>query len=155
MRKGASICDLGGGTGHMLIKIGKAHPHLQLKLQDIPERVEQAKEIAWPREFPEAMEEKRIEFKPVNFFTESPIAGCDVYYVSSTDILLQPVLNFYTIAEAYPVCRAFTCILYSANTSSSHDWQDSQCLEILRNLRKAMGPHSRVLIRTRPLLESK
>ncbi|KAH6915484.1 O-methyltransferase-domain-containing protein [Coprinopsis sp. MPI-PUGE-AT-0042] len=112
LHSGASVCDLGGGIGHMLMKIGKEHPHLQLKLQDIPERVEEAKEVVWPREFPRAIEENRIEFKPVNFFDELPISGCDVYY-------LKHIL---------------------------HDWQDSQCLGILKNVRKAMGPHSRVLI---------
>ena len=29
-----------------------------------------------------------------------------------------------------------------------HDWPDAEALAILRNVRKAMAPHSRVLLRT-------
>ncbi|KAJ7512101.1 S-adenosyl-L-methionine-dependent methyltransferase [Mycena galericulata] len=83
LSKGASVCDLGGGVGTMTIQLAKAHPHLQLKLQDMPDRMVQAKEIIWPQQCPAALEEDRIEFKAINFLTESPIAGCDVYYLKN------------------------------------------------------------------------
>ena len=67
----------------MLMKIGRAHPHLQLTLQDIPERITQAMDSVWPEQFPQAIEDSRVEFVPIDFFTEPPVAGCDVYFVSS------------------------------------------------------------------------
>jgi len=63
------------------MQLAKAYPTLQLKLQDTPDRVQQAEKQVWPRECPEAIREKRIEFKAMDFLAESPIKGCDVYFV--------------------------------------------------------------------------
>lgn len=65
----------------MTMQLAKAHPQLQLKLQDMPDRMVQAKNTIWPEQCPAALQENRIEFKAINFLTESPIEGCDVYYV--------------------------------------------------------------------------
>ncbi|KAJ7661851.1 S-adenosyl-L-methionine-dependent methyltransferase [Mycena rosella] len=81
--KGATVCDLGGGVGTMTMELARAHPHLQLKLQDMPERMVQAKNTIWLAHCPEALKENRIEFKAIDFFTESPIPGCDVYYLKN------------------------------------------------------------------------
>lgn len=78
---GASVCDVGGGIGNMTLQLAKAYPTLKFKLQDLPERILQAKDEVWPRECPEAIKEERIEFEPINFLSESPIQGCNVYYV--------------------------------------------------------------------------
>lgn len=66
----------------MSMKLAQAHPQLQLKLQDVPERMLQAENDFWPMGCPEAIAENRIEFKAIDFFTEPPISGCDIYYVS-------------------------------------------------------------------------
>lgn len=78
---GASVCDVGAGIGNITLQLAKAHPHLQLKLQDLPERIVQAREEVWPKQCPEAIAENRIEFEAIDFFTQSPIPNCDVYYV--------------------------------------------------------------------------
>ncbi|TFK22818.1 S-adenosyl-L-methionine-dependent methyltransferase [Coprinopsis marcescibilis] len=110
--EGASVCDVGGGIGNITLQLAKAHPHLKLKLQDIPERIRQAKDVVWPKSCPEAIETDRIEFKAIDFFVDPPIPGCDVYYLKNI----------------------------------IHDWSDNDCIKILRGVRKAMSPHSRVLI---------
>lgn len=79
---GASVCDVGGGVGNISLRLAKAYPTLNLKLQDLPECMVQAKNEIWPKECPEAIAEKRIEFEAIDFLTESPIKGCNVYYVS-------------------------------------------------------------------------
>jgi hypothetical protein len=80
--KGAIVNDLGGGTGSVLLEIAREHQHLQLVLQDLPKQIEIAETEFWPKEYPEALEQGRITFTPVDFLTESPVASCDVYYVS-------------------------------------------------------------------------
>ncbi|KAG6919697.1 hypothetical protein DXG01_002643 [Tephrocybe rancida] len=77
---GATVCDVGGGVGALSIQLAKAYPKLRYKLQDTPERIRQAKEEVWPEKCPEAIAQNRIEFKAMDFFVESPIANCDVYY---------------------------------------------------------------------------
>jgi hypothetical protein len=69
------------------MQLAHSYPHLQLKLQDLPKRVMQVQNEIWPKECPEALKDGRIEFKAMDFFAESPIKGCDIYYVSSTVIL--------------------------------------------------------------------
>ena len=71
----------------MMMQLAHRYPHLQLKLQDSPERVVQAQNEIWPKECPEALKDGRIEFKAMDFFAESPIKECDIYYVRSTAIL--------------------------------------------------------------------
>ena len=79
---GASVCDVGGGIGNITLQLAKAYPNLNLKLQDLPERILQAKDEVWPKECPEAIKENRIQFEPIDFLSQSPISGCNVYYVS-------------------------------------------------------------------------
>ena len=62
MGRGTSVCDVGGGIGNMTLQLAKAYPTLNLKLQDLPERILQAKNEIWPKECPEAIEEEHIDF---------------------------------------------------------------------------------------------
>lgn len=78
---GATVCDVGGGIGAITMQLARAHPTLQLKLQDLPDRIQQAETQVWPKECPEAIKEQRIEFKVIDFLAESPIKGCDIYLV--------------------------------------------------------------------------
>jgi len=80
---GTTVCDVGGGIGHISMPLAKAHPHLKLKLQDLPASIEQARSTIWPKECPEAIAEDRIEFKAIDFFKEAPIEGCDIYFVKN------------------------------------------------------------------------
>ena len=79
----ASVCDVGGGIGNITLQLAKTYPTLDLILQDLPERILQAKNEVWPKECPEAIMEKRIKFEPIDFLSESPVQGCNVYYVSN------------------------------------------------------------------------
>ncbi|KAK7046634.1 3-O-methyltransferase 2 [Favolaschia claudopus] len=83
LKADATVCDFGGGVGAMAIQLARAYPQLHLKLQDLPDRMVQAETVLWPAECPEAIEENRIEFKAFDFFVESPIPGCDVYYLKN------------------------------------------------------------------------
>ena len=67
-----------------------------LKLQDLPERILQARNEFWPRDCPEAIEEKRIEFQSMDFLTESPIKNCNVYLVRWILMFLLTALKLYT-----------------------------------------------------------
>ena len=80
----ASVCDVGGGIGNITLQLAKAYPTLDLILQDQPECILQAKNEIWPKACPEAITEKRIQFKPIDFLSESPVQGCNVYYVSNS-----------------------------------------------------------------------
>ena len=45
MPQGATLCDVGSGVGFVPLAIAKAHPHLSITLQDLPEPLEQAKTV--------------------------------------------------------------------------------------------------------------
>ncbi|KAF9563367.1 S-adenosyl-L-methionine-dependent methyltransferase [Agrocybe pediades] len=80
---GATVCDVGAGVGNITMQLAKAYPSLQLILQDLPERVKQAREDVWPRKCPEAIEQGRIKFVPIDFFSGPPIPGCNIYYLKN------------------------------------------------------------------------
>lgn len=79
--KGATVCDVGGGVGNITMQLAKAYPELQLILQDLPARVKQAQSEVWPRKCPEAIEENRVQFVPMDFLKGPPVEGCNIYYV--------------------------------------------------------------------------
>ncbi|KAG0703306.1 S-adenosyl-L-methionine-dependent methyltransferase [Suillus ampliporus] len=107
----SSVVDIGSGIGAFSIPLAKMFPRLRITNQDLPEVIIQAKN-AWEKNAPETLLDGRVEFVPLNFLEDVPVAGKDVYY-------LRHIL---------------------------HDWPDVEATIILRNIRKAMGPSSVVLI---------
>jgi len=82
LKKDSVICDVGGGVGSISTQLAKCYPTLRFILQDLPGELEIAEHKVWPQRCPEAIQQKRISFIPLNFFKESPEKGCDIYFVS-------------------------------------------------------------------------
>jgi len=83
LKDGASVCDVGSGLGSITIQLAKTYPSLRIKLQDREDVIERAKTEFWPKECPEAIAENRVEFKAMDFLTEPPVEGCDVYFLKN------------------------------------------------------------------------
>jgi SAM-dependent methyltransferase len=115
----SSVVDIGCGIGTFSTPLAKMFPHLRITDQDLPEVLLEAQKV-WKKDAPEALLDGRVEFVPLNFFENGPVAGKDVYY-------LRHII---------------------------HDWHDRDATAILRNIRKAMGPNSRVLIHDCVLLRT-
>jgi len=109
--KYSTVVDVGGGIGAFSLPLAKTHKHVKITIHDLPEALVQSRAV-WARDCPEAVRENRIEFAELNFFTQVPVKGKDIYY-------LRNII---------------------------HDWPDHESALILRNVRQALGPHSRVLI---------
>ncbi|KAJ8073210.1 hypothetical protein PM082_020079 [Marasmius tenuissimus] len=97
MPLGTTFCDVGSGVGTVPLAIAKAHPHISITLQDLPEPLEQAK-LLWSNELPEALDAKRVEFVPINFLQQTPVAGQDVYY-------MKHIIHDWPDAEAITILR--------------------------------------------------
>jgi len=82
---GAVVNDLGGGVGHITMQLHKLYPTLNLKLQDLSERIQQAQNDIWPKKCPEAISNGKIEFKSVDIVADPPIYGCDIYLVGAAE----------------------------------------------------------------------
>lgn len=67
------VLDVGGGHGAFLKAIGKAHPHLNLGLFDLPEVVETGGQMLG-----EAVGAHRVTAHPGNFFSDSIPQGYDM-----------------------------------------------------------------------------
>ncbi|EIW80747.1 S-adenosyl-L-methionine-dependent methyltransferase [Coniophora puteana RWD-64-598 SS2] len=107
----STVVDVGGGIGAFSLPLARTHKNVKITIHDLPEALVQARDI-WANECPEAVKEDRVEFKELNFFTQVPVKGKDIYY-------LRNII---------------------------HDWPDDEALLILRNVREALGPNSRVLV---------
>ncbi|KAF9068144.1 S-adenosyl-L-methionine-dependent methyltransferase [Rhodocollybia butyracea] len=113
---GTTICDIGGGNGHVTMALMKAQPHLKLVLQDQPQVIEMARKVLLDQRTPTAIEEQRIQFVPFDFFKDAAVEGCDFYYV-----------------------RRFSLL-------DLRDWPDAESEVILKNVRRSMKPGSKVII---------
>ncbi|KAK0441263.1 O-methyltransferase-domain-containing protein [Desarmillaria tabescens] len=81
LRDGATMCDVGGGIGSISMQLAEAYPHLRIVLQDLPAPIQNAKNDIWPKLCPAAIETGRVDFKAMDFLVESPVGGCEVYYL--------------------------------------------------------------------------
>ncbi|KAG7096369.1 hypothetical protein E1B28_003813 [Marasmius oreades] len=80
MAPGTTLCDIGSGVGTIPLSIAKAHAHVRITLQDLPEPLEQAKYV-WSREFPGGLDNERVQFVPLDFLKGMPVVGQDIYYM--------------------------------------------------------------------------
>ncbi|KAH0584812.1 hypothetical protein H2248_008091 [Termitomyces sp. 'cryptogamus'] len=112
---GTIVNDVGGGIGTMAMELIKAFPNLLLKLQDRPKRIHQAETEVWPELLPSAIAEKRIEFKAIDFFVESPIEGCDVYY-------LKHILLHWSDEKCVRILRNIRAVLKPSACILLHDY---------------------------------
>ncbi|KAK0478604.1 S-adenosyl-L-methionine-dependent methyltransferase [Armillaria luteobubalina] len=83
LRHGATICDVGGGTGVTSMQLANEYPNLRIVLQDLPAPIELAKNVIWPKSCPAAIQDGRVEFRAFDFLMESPVNGCDVYFLKN------------------------------------------------------------------------
>lgn len=78
----------------------KAYPYIRVTLQDLPHVLQQAETVGvqmitlvphihvpfrlktWRKECPEAVENNRVSFKPIDFLQEAPVQDQDIYYVT-------------------------------------------------------------------------
>ncbi|KAL4262477.1 O-methyltransferase COMT-type [Pleurotus pulmonarius] len=107
----STVIDVGGGNGHATLDLLKAFPALKIIVQDTPAVAIQGREY-WEKEYPIAIQDKKVDFIGFDFLAESPVTDGTIYY-------LRHVL---------------------------HDWPDDDCIKILKNVRKSVGPTSRLLI---------
>ncbi|KAJ7634561.1 S-adenosyl-L-methionine-dependent methyltransferase [Roridomyces roridus] len=76
------VCDVGGGYGHRTIDLLKEFPHLKIVLQDLPGVIEEGKKNLAENQELETLLKKRVDHVPLDFFKETPVGGCDIYYLS-------------------------------------------------------------------------
>lgn len=120
-KEDALLLDIGGGRGHDLQEFRRKFPEAagKLILQDLPEVIDDISDLN-----PEIV---RMKY---DFFTPQPIKGKHHRDQPSTIILVNSSIistdSIKTGAKAYYL------------RSILHDWADSKCREILRNIVSAM-----------------
>jgi len=97
------VCDLASGVGAISIELAKGFPNLRFVLQDMPNRLQQGKTEIWPERCPEALAQNRVQWAPIDLLTESPVRGCDVYYVSSSPYFISSNSEGHSLVETYSV----------------------------------------------------
>jgi sterigmatocystin 8-O-methyltransferase len=72
--QGAKVVDVGGGRGHVSVRIAEKVPGLNFVVQDDESMLEAGQAEGVPKAVKD-----RIEFMPHDFFNEQPVKGADVY----------------------------------------------------------------------------
>jgi hypothetical protein len=116
------LVDIGGGSGHSITQILKAHPELpaaKIVLEDLDEPIEIAKTSAT---LP-----KDVQKLVHDFWTPQPVKGKDQTGGIETRLMISG-------AKAYLIRRTL------------HDYSDDNCITILKHTREAMASDSILLI---------
>lgn len=92
---GATVVDVGGSHGEAAMALARAHPTMNLTVQDIDEATIRAAEARKPADGIGA----RVRFMTHDFFTEQPVRGADAY-------LLRACLHNWSDKYAVRVLRA-------------------------------------------------
>jgi sterigmatocystin 8-O-methyltransferase len=122
--QGAKVVDVGGGRGHVSVRIAEKAPGLNFVVQDDASMLEAGQAEGVPKAVKD-----RIEFMPHDFFNEQPVKGADVY-----------LLRF--ILHDHPD-RLVDAIYERRGVANC----PSRCAKILSNIVDAMEPgKSRILI---------
>ncbi|KAG5651603.1 hypothetical protein H0H81_008095 [Sphagnurus paluster] len=111
------VVDVGGGVGTASVALSRNHPHLKFIVQDSA-RVCAESKTHWAKELPEVLDTGRLAFTPKALWTAH---------------------DFFT---AQPVKNASVFILKQI----LHNWDDARCVEILKALRAAAMPDTKLII---------
>ncbi|KAL4075109.1 S-adenosyl-L-methionine-dependent methyltransferase [Scleroderma yunnanense] len=114
----STVCDIGCSIGTFGIPLAKAHRHLKITNQDLENVIIEAREAM------------RLQ----------------AWGNEAQDVLQEQRVDFVALNFLEEALVSGKDVYYLRFIL--HDWPDTEVLIILRNLRKAMGPHSRLLIHT-------
>ncbi|KAI5119659.1 hypothetical protein M0805_007750 [Coniferiporia weirii] len=80
--KQITVCDIGAGNGHVTLDLLRAFEDQPIRavVQDLPPTLDLSREF-WGKNYPKALQESRVNFVPINFFDDTPVEGCDYYYM--------------------------------------------------------------------------
>ncbi|OSC97017.1 S-adenosyl-L-methionine-dependent methyltransferase [Trametes coccinea BRFM310] len=119
----AVVVDVGGGIGSVSVRLAEPYPNLRLIVQDLQKTIALApKARIWGSKHKELFDSGRVSYQVQDFFQPQP-----------------PTLNVPGVgAVQYPAAYIITRVL--------HNWPDAQCIEILKNLRAAAGPDTKLII---------
>ncbi|KAL7277459.1 hypothetical protein ACG7TL_008380 [Trametes sanguinea] len=117
----AVIVDVGGGIGGVSVELAAAYPHIRCIVQDRPQTVSIAPHV-WGDAHKDLFEAGRVCFQAQDFFEPQPSS------------LTVPNVGSVSHPAAYVLARVL------------HNWPDAQCAQILKNLRAAAGPDTKLII---------
>ncbi|RMZ67708.1 fusarubin cluster-methyltransferase [Pyrenophora seminiperda CCB06] len=95
LRQGATVVDVGGGSGATAATLATAHPKLRVVIQDLPAPISNAR--AFVETLPKDVS-GRIELQEHDMFKEQPIKNADVY-------LLRTIIHDWPDEEAVSILR--------------------------------------------------
>jgi len=112
--KGATVCDVGGGIGHISVQLTNMYPDLKIVLQDSPQTIQQAMEN-FSKFCPKAIENQTVQFKAFDFFVEAPVPKCDVYF-------LKHILHNWPDKECVTILKGIKSVMSPTSRVLIHEY---------------------------------
>ncbi|KAF5337782.1 hypothetical protein D9758_016290 [Tetrapyrgos nigripes] len=114
LAQGTTFCDVGSGFGTIPLALVKAHPHLKIILQDLPNSLEQAKKM-WNSEYPQAIQSGVVRFEPLDFIAEAPVKDQDIYY-------MKHIVHNYPDARAIKILKNVAAAMKPSSVLFIHEY---------------------------------
>ncbi|OJJ88369.1 uncharacterized protein ASPGLDRAFT_117687, partial [Aspergillus glaucus CBS 516.65] len=104
------VVDVGGSTGGAAIALGKAFPHLNFVVQDLPENADNGREAAAQSSLPADIA-SRLTFQAHDFTHPQPVQGAEIY-------LLRMILHDWPDAKAIKILQNIVAAMDRNKASS-------------------------------------
>lgn len=93
----AVVVDVGGGMGHLTMRLAKNVPNLKYIVQDRPSVIVQGRKF-WKENLPSAIENGDVQLQDHNFFDPQPVTNASVF-------MLRLIIHDYGLTNATRILR--------------------------------------------------
>ncbi|KAI9574086.1 hypothetical protein HD554DRAFT_2310590 [Boletus coccyginus] len=110
------------------LPLAKTHKHIKITIHDLPEALVQS-QVVWERDCPEAVQENRVEFLQLDFFTQVPIKDKDIYY-------LRNIIHDWPDHESAVILQAPEPLLPNFGVGNMRKYQQDLMMWIMHNAKE-------------------
>ncbi|KAI6131221.1 hypothetical protein EV401DRAFT_2118090 [Pisolithus croceorrhizus] len=117
--KYSTVVYIGGGIGAFSLPLAKVHKHMKITVHNLPEALRPG--MSGQKYCPGAIQENQVEFSELDFFTQVPVLGWDIYYMQFLFLRLhsapEPMLLNFGVGNIWRYAQDMTIMVFKAGSA--------------------------------------